>query len=378
MIRRQELREILDRELGGKARYLSLYLSVDQSLAVNLNRGFEKAFKTLVREVEENLPEEERKKFTETVDRVGRFLVEYEPRGKTLVFFADGNNDWQWHRNFDVDLSVALWWGSRPYVRPLVEARDEFARTALVLADRAHARIFTFFLGRLEEQAEILAEEDVHRFDKSGMDHLRSQMNFQRKQDEHVRHHLKRVVEALERVVQGDNFDRIVLGGPQEVAPELRELLPDALRRLVVGTLSVSVDAPIRQIQERLQAYLQEVERRSEEEIVNRLVTAAAKNHQAIAGWQDTLAAAHEGRIHQLIYADGDRPSGRQCPLCRRVFLDESECPDCSVPTTALSDLLNAVVVDVLTSGGEIEQVRGPAAQTLKGAVGGIGAFLRF
>ncbi|GAB4236314.1 MAG: Vms1/Ankzf1 family peptidyl-tRNA hydrolase [Acidobacteriota bacterium] len=378
MIRRQEIREILDRELGGKARYLSLYLSVDQSLAVNLNRGFEKAFKALVREVEESLPEEEKKKFAAAVNRVGRFLEEYEPRGKTLVFFADGNSDWQWHRNFDVDLPVALWWGSRPYVRPLVEARDEFARTAVVLADRAHARIFTLFLGRLDEQAGIVAEEDVHRFDKSGMDHLRSQMNFQRKQDEHVRHHLKRVAEELERLIQSDNFDRIVLGGPQEVTAELRDLLPDSLRRLVVGTVTVYVDAPARQIQEKVEAFLQEVERRSEEEIVSRLVTAAAKNHQAIAGWQDTLAAAHEGRIHQLVYADGDRPAGRQCPLCRRVFLDESECPDCLVPTTELADLLNAVVVDVLTSGGEIEQVRGPAAQTLKGTAGGIGAFLRF
>lgn len=378
MIRRQELQELLRRELGGTARYLSLYLSVDQSVAVNLNRGFEKAFKTLVREVEGSLPAEEKESFAAAVRRAADFLSEYEPQGKTLVYFADGFGDWLWWRNFDVDLPVALWWGSRPYVRPLVEARDEFERSGVVVTDRARARIFSVFLGRIEEKVQLAAEEEVRRFDGAGMDRMRSQMNFQRKADEHARRHLKRVAEELDRLSLSEPFDRVVLAGNREAISELKDYLSERVGRMVVGELPMPVDAPEAEILKRVQEFLCEVERKAETEIVDKLLTAAAKNHQAVAGWQETLRAAHEGRIHLLVYADGDRPLGRQCPLCRRVFLDESECPDCSVSTVSLADLLNAVVVDVVNTGGEVEQVLGPAAQRLKSGAGGIGAFLRF
>jgi peptide chain release factor subunit 1 len=378
MISRQDLKTLLSRERKDGEGVLSVYLDVDQGRAVNLNRGFEAAFRSLTQGVEKGLENSQKKQFQEAAKRAGAFLADYQPSGKCIVYFGDAGGDFSWHRSLGVGLANKITWHTRPYIRPLIEAQDEFERYALVLTDRARARLFTIFLGIIEEKHEALAGADVRKFDASGSDQMRSQMSFQRKADEHARWHLKHVAEILDKLSGSERFDRLVLAGTTEAVGELKGLLPDRLRKLVVGSVSLAIDAGEAQILDETIGLLERVERESENAIVEDLLTAAAKNRQAVLGFEGTLQALREGRIRRLVYGGEPAVEGGHCLTCDQLFLGTKLCPNCEKDLHTLDDLLEIVVGKVFQEGGEIEQVRGQASERLASEGEGIGAFLRF
>jgi peptide chain release factor subunit 1 len=378
MISRQDLKDLLAANQCRESRIVSVYVNVDQARAVNLNRGFEAAFRSLVQSVERSLDEAERPAFLAAARRAAGFLADYEPAGKSLVFFGDAVGPFSWHRSLGIPLESQVRWGPRPFVRPLLEARDEFQRYGVILTDRARARLFIVFLGSIQEEQEALAEAQVKRFDASGTDQLRSQMNFQRKADEHARWHLKRVAEMMDRLAASERFDRLVLGGTHEVIGELRGLLSERLKKSVIGTVTLSMEAGVNEILRETVALLRQVERDGEAALVGDLLTAAAKNHQAVIGIEGTLAALGQGRIHQLVYSDGMSMGGSECLECGKAFVSRESCPFCSGPVRKVDDLVEAVAVRVFEEGGDIEQLKGPAAERLGGRGEGMGAFLRF
>ncbi len=380
MITRHDLKELLSRQPQTKDPVLSLYLNVDQGRSVNLNRGFEAAFRSLVQGAERNLNENgQRKSFQEAVRAAASFLEEYEPAAKTLVMFCSADDGFRWHRGISVGMDNLLRWGWRPFVRPLVEIRDEYQRYGVILADRAKARLFTVFLGSVQEREAAFAESDVHRFDGPGMDQLRSQMNLQRKADEHARQHLKNVAELMDRIAGHERFDRLVLGGTSEITSELRGLLSERLKKMYVGSVALPVDASPAQILEETLKLQREVERRREKELVEALVTAAAKNQQAVTGWKPTVDAAVAGRIRLLVYSEGAEMKGSECRACNLLSGSEwTVCPSCGGPAVPVDDLANALVARVVLEGGDVEELKEEAAAEFRQAGGGIGAFLRF
>src|SRR2546422_10682886 len=68
---------------------LSVYLDVDQSRAVNLNREFAAALKTRLRAIENGLREREREAFRAAAAHVQQLVGHYQPRATTLVLFAE-------------------------------------------------------------------------------------------------------------------------------------------------------------------------------------------------------------------------------------------------------------------------------------------------
>jgi protein required for attachment to host cells len=359
---------------------LSVYLNVDQGLAVNLNRGFEAALKGLLQRTEKKLrSESEKRGFEEDSKRVVSFVSDYQPEAKGIVIFCDASRDFFWHRSLEVVLENGIHWSRRPYIRTLLEARDEFERYGVILADRARARLFKVFLGEIEEIKEALAQADVHRFDASGTDQLRSQMSFQRRADEHARRHLKNVADQMDKLGEKHRFDRLVLAGTQEVVGELKNLLSDRLKKSLVGAIALPIDAGSAEILRETVALQEEYERKGEESLVKNLLTSAAKNQLAVTGLTATLEGILDGRIRQLIYVHGFLEEGAECRQCGSLFdspLDQ--CPRCDGGVRRLEDLLEAMVVRVASGGGSVEQVRGTAAEELARKAGGVGAYLRF
>jgi peptide chain release factor subunit 1 len=267
----------------------------------------------------------------------------------------------------------------RAYVRPVVEARDEFERCGVILTDRGRARLFTVYLGSIEEHHEAFAEADVKKVDAIGMDQILSQKNFQRKADEHVRWHLKKVVEMADRLVEARRFGRLILGGAHEVTAELKNLLSERLKKCLVGSVTLPIDAGTVDILSETVALEEAVEREEEEVLVRRLVTAAAKEAQGVVGLPKVLEALNLGRVRRVVYSDGFDASGFECRECGGLFESYSEnCRDCNGLQIESQDLLNAGIARILREGGEVEQLKSTAAVSFLEKAGGIGAFLRF
>jgi hypothetical protein len=362
----------------GAGRVLSVYLDVDQSKVANLNRRFEGAFESRIQLIGRRFEEEyEQSDFLRCASDVCKLLSTYEPHGRSLVVFAWSTGP-VWYREVNVDVGTEVHWGASPYLHPLVEALDEFEPYIVVVADRAHSRIFTVRLGAIEKQAEVHAMGTVRHLKASGTDHLYSQSHIQRKADGNILSHFKRVVEVVDHSGTVHPAARLVLAGNAEAVSELFRLLPKPLRCRVAGSAVMPANAGEAEILEGTLALARRAERLQEVEKVERLLTSAAKGDRASVTLPSTLQAFNEDRVRELVYAEGFSAAGAVCETCHVLYpSEEMNCEVCGMPVKPADDLIENAISAAMASGASVEQVRGPAAEKLR-AAGGIGAFLRF
>jgi peptide subunit release factor 1 (eRF1) len=360
---------------GGKV--LSVYLDIDQSNAAKLNRGFEAAFHTKVQQIAKTFDEEyEQRQFAACAEDVGELLRGYDPKAHSLVIFARSTGP-VWFRELNVPVETEVRWTRRPFLQPIVEALDEFETYAVVVADRSHSRVFTVNLGMLEKEAEIHAFGVVRHLKTSGTDHLYSQSHNQRKADEHLLSHFRRVVEVVEHVAKFKPFTRLILGGSSEAMSEIFRLLPKSLRRRVVGPTVISGNASEKEILEATIAIERRAERAQEMKKAETLVTSAAKGSKAMINLSHTLDALNKKRVRELIYSQGFAAAGGVCEACGIIFSGDGViCELCNSPLRLADDLVEVAVGTALAEGATVEQLKGEAAAMLR-SVGGIGAFLR-
>jgi peptide chain release factor subunit 1 len=332
----------------------------------------------MLRDVEQPLDKHARKEFEADSGLVLGFLENYREPKRGMVIFHDESEGFFWLKSLNVAVRNGVWWRDAPYLLPLIEILDEHERYGVVLTDREHARLFTVFLGEIEEHREAFADLDVTHIKTSGTDHIRSQMHIQRKADEHAHAHLKHVAELMSRLSSLHEFDRLLLAGTIEATSELYGLLPKALRSRVAGKMSLPVAANEAEILEASLKIEEEIERQREVELVEELITASEKRKQAVRGLDDTLLALQEWRVWQLVYADGFLARGAQCTNCGALLAQETKsCGYCGKAVRVVDDLIELAAARVVEMQGKVEQVRGAAAIRLKEA-GSVGALLRF
>jgi peptide chain release factor subunit 1 len=378
MITAKDLGDLREAKAGA-GRVLSVYLDVDQSKAANLNWKFEAAFESRIQLIGRRFEEEyEDSDFLRCVADVRKLLRFYEPHGRSLVVFARSTGP-VWFREVNVEVGTEVHWGAAPYLHPLVEALDEFEPYVVVLADRAHSRVFTVHLGTIVKQAEIHALGAVRHVKSSGTDHLYSQSHSERRAAANIVSHFKRVIEVLEHVENlKSTTARFILAGNAEAISELFRLLPKPMRSRVAGSAVMAANAPEGEILEGTLALARRAERAQELEKVERLLTSAAKGDRAIVTIPFTLQALNEDRVRELVYAEGFSATGGVCENCRMLFpSDDMNCEVCDTPVTPADDLIEDTISAALAAGAAVEQLRGTAADELR-AAGGMGAFLRF
>lgn len=377
MITRNDIQELLERKPIPGSPVLSVYLDLDQSKASNLNRRFEVALRDMLRGLEAGLKDKEFEHFSADAARALEHVADLKPEGKSLVLFCDASENFLWARQINAPVRNQAHWSDRPHVLPLLNILDDYERYGVALIDKAQARLFTIFMGEIEEQQEAWADASVRHLKTTGTDHLLSERRFQRRADTHAHWHLKRVAERLDDIVDRYGFDRLLLAGPPEATGELQSLLSKRVRSRVVAQVALPVSATAHEVlQETLRA-----ERQIEQEFEKRLVQdlIAAEGHRPVTlGLERTIQALCEERIWRLVYAAGFSPKGGRCENCNLLLTaTEGTCSYCGGAVQPVSDLMERMAERVLEHDGKVEQVQGEAGALLRGA-GSIGAFLRF
>ena len=375
---REEVERVVARNSKPGSPMLSVYLDVDPTREVNRQRGFEPALKNLLRSIERHLTgERERKEFEANAGRVMRFVSGYKPAARSLVVFGRESDGFFWQRELQAPLNNDARWDDSPYLRPLMEVMNDSERCGVILADKARARLFTVFLGEIEEHPGVFTTADVRHTKTVGTDHWRSQTHFERTSDLHALWHLKQVAEKMDQLADAQ-FNRLVLAGPVEATTELARLLPKRLRARLAGSMPLRVEATEAQVLEATRQFEQAMLREEEIRRVRKLIATAAKNTQADTGLLATLNALRKNCVWRLVYAEGFAPQGRYCAGCTALMPEgQPVCDYCHDAVTPVNDLIERVVERVLSLGGHVDMVRGAAAATLKKA-GGIGVFMRF
>jgi peptide chain release factor subunit 1 len=377
MISKADIEEIVERRPVPDSPVLSVYLDIDQSKASNLHRRFEASLKDLLRSIETQLDEKRLKSFSADAGRVRQFVSGLEPRTKGLILFCDDSENFFWSREIKPSVRNNVRWNDTPHIAPLLEILDEYERYGVILVDKAHARLFTVFIGEIEEHYDAVAPAPVRLITTSGTDHMLSESRFQHKAAMHVHWHLKNVAEKLEKLVDQYSFDRLLLGGPVEATSELQHLLSKRLRSRVIEGVSLPIRATKGEVLEEALRVERQVEQEMEKQIVEELIAGDA-HHPSALGLEPTVRALCEERIWRLIYASGFSPKGGQCANCGMLFpRTDGSCNYCGGAIKRVDDLLERMVERTLDQDGKVEEVAGDAAIRLQQA-GNIGAVLRF
>jgi peptide chain release factor subunit 1 len=362
MIRHRDI-EQLQQLSQAPGKTLTLFLDVDQTNPSNRKRQFETGARDMFKQLRAQHPNDE--ELAAACGEVDEILKRVEPAGRTLVLVRHRNLGVTFRRVVRVTLPPGVYWRNGAYLRPLLEALDEHERYGVVLVDSKRARLFTVFMGEIEEHKDLISEVPP-RPDSPSSDRLRSQSRMERRHDEGVSSHVKMVADEMARLLDQLEVDRLIVGGAMEAASELSRNLPKRLRGRLVEILPIPLTASSEEILSRARQVQTHLERAAELEIVRDLLKEVRKGGRAVAGLPATLAAVNQGRVWKLVYLQGLALEGGVCSHCG-VLADPADerCPLCGQPLERETRMVDRMASVVLDHGGHVEVVDGPAAEAL-------------
>lgn len=362
MITEAELQELLEFQTEGGT-ILSLYLDTD--LSQQAKERVRLVLRDLLDRVSNRIHEADRQ-------RVEKFFdFEYDWQSKGVVIFSSQEEGLWRAYPLSVPVSNGVFAFSRPYIKPLTDLLEEYGRYGVVLVDREGARMFLVHLGVIQEQDEVTGQ-DLRRHKQGGW----AAQRYQRRVDKQAEQNLKLVAKATSAFCESGQCKRLIIGGSDETVAQFTEMLPKALRRKVVATISMDMTASPAQVLEASSQVIQDEQRRYEEEQVEAMVTAAASGGAGVMGLADTLGALQEGRLHRLIVAQGYEHEAYTCGDCGYIVAQEMKsCPLCAGKIKKMGNAVDYIVQKVVEGGGEVMVVRDSPALAKAGY---IGALLRY
>jgi peptide chain release factor subunit 1 len=360
--------------LNSEQGVLSAYIKVDPQLMYDRSHPlaqFKGAVKRFTRRANDarRLATLEREK-----EKVLRFLEGWEPGGRGLVIFSSQPDEiWE---VLSLGVPVPSFVDADTTTNTAILARllDEFPRFVVALVQRDRARIYVAEQRTVREEAGI-ASDVPGRHDQGGW----AQARFQRHIEFHVLEHLRRVADELEQLYHYRPFNRLAVGGTEEAVNELLKTLPQQLSRRVIGTFAVDFKHETEEAMlERARQVREEDERRSERELVERVVDAAKSGGHGVLGIEETVRAVRDGRVHTLLVAEGVTKEGAACLSCDYFATKEfRRCPVCGGAAEPAYDIVDRAVERAYLAGAHLEIVFGEARRWLL-AQGGLAAVLRY
>ena len=352
---------------------LSLYLTFEPAGGErrNIRAAVDSALDRLK---ESHLSEQQRAALERERRSVHRFFRrKFTLSGRSLTLFAcEPRGLWELYQLQVPSLSIARF-ADRPAVSQLAAILDEQERYGILIIDKHRARLLSVYLGEVEDHIEI-KNGYPGRTAAGGW----AQSRYQRHREAQLHTHVLTAIDVLAREQGRRGFDRILLGGPDEARAALLGALPRGLRSRVTGTFACELFASDRTVLKRAGSLMEAAERDAEETLVAHLVDAAKSRSLAVIGWEQTLPAVVEGRVHKLVLVDRVRKHGRCCPGGHiSIGRGPRVCSLCDEAVGRRHDLTEVAVGAALDTQAKIEMVRGSAAQQLRRA-GGIGALLRY
>ena len=151
-----------------------------------------------------------------------------------------------------------------------------------------------------------------------------SQARYQRRAENLHLHHIKEVVETLDRVVREDNIQRIIVLGDDVVVSSLKDALPADLTEKVVDVGRVDRHASEDDIVAETLDLLRQKDADTDREKVTELVGAWQGGGLGVVGPEATIRALQMGQVEELlIVASADalkpvqQPTGDARRACR-------------------------------------------------------------
>ncbi len=365
MFSEKDLRELV--EYQAQQSMLTIYINTDPTMG-NAD-SYRLRLRNMLKTVE----------LEEDVQRVEAYFdTEYDWSGRSVALFSDQNNDFFRAYPIAVPVPDLVHTGMRPNVRPLAGLLDSYGGYGVVLLDKQGARMFHFHLGQLMEQEGVLGEQ-VKQVKKggSGVTGMRGGIASQtRSMEEVVERNMREVINFSVRFFEENHIRRILLSGTDDNIALYKSYLPKMWLSLVVGTFPAPMTSSHQEILSKALEIGNKAEIEREKHLIEKLITQASKQSNAIVGLEPTLGMINEGRVQALVIRQGFQKSGYRCPQCSTLTsLSEFVCKQCGSEAVQVADVIATAVSVTMKNGGEVDVVKGNQAFE---DVGNIGALLRY
>ena len=347
------------------ARVLSVYLNVDPR--TRTTDEYRLALRHLLELVQGQAATHDRARIESYVDK------EYDRHSRGLALFSEAGEG-LWHAfSLMVPVHDTVFVGLRPYLKPLGDVLDTFARYGVALVDKEGAHLFVFHLGILESATGI-AGEDIKRHKQGGW----ASSRYQRHEDAAAYRNLKEASEMIGEFVREGQVRRLILGGTDANVAHFAALLSKIAQQAVVGTISADVTASPTEVGEMSLSLIHEIATERKVGLVEQLITTATKGGPAALGLSNTLVAVLAGRAYHLVMDDEFSAQAIRCDHCGYVGTDEATseaCPLCGTTLRILPDAADSLVRWAIEQDIELTVVSNNPS--LQGA-GSVGALLRY
>jgi peptide subunit release factor 1 (eRF1) len=265
-----------------------------------------------------------------------------------------------------------LFVGSVPHLYPLAKLLDTYPRYAVVVLDTNTARILVYSLAATA-RVESIVNDKTRRSSKGGW----SQARYQRRTDNVHMHHMKEVVEALDRIVREENISQIVLAAQEVALPKLRDQLPAHLAEKIVDTITLQPGSQGGNLLESTFAAIREKDAETDVERVQDLFDGWHGSGLGVAGPEATLRAFELGQVEELIITgsvDSLKPVQRLPDDAAAEMTAET-----SAPTGAVDQDRVKLAAELIKRAQQTAaRIRFIEDASLLEEVGGVGALLRF
>ena len=240
----------------------------------------------------------ERESLDKDLERISRYLeTELQPSANGVAIFACSAGEL-----FDaVQLTApiqrhSLYIGDQPHLYPLARLESQYPRYAAVLTDTNSARILVVATGEVVDERELKGVK-TRRTSQGGW----SQARFQRHLENFHLQHVKEVVDVLDRIVQDEGIEQIVVAGDEVVTPLLREQMPKRLADKIVDHVRLEAAAPADQILRTTLEAMKKSDQASDIEAVDSVVGAYRAGGLGVVGPEETLEALIQGQVDMLL-----------------------------------------------------------------------------
>ncbi len=372
MISEKELQQLASYQ-PTKSPVVSLYLNVDPMQRTT--DGYKLRLRGLLKEASRP----ELGKDFEAIEKY--FEHEYDWSGRGVVVFSSQKDGFWRTYAPNVPLRTSrLEVGPSPFIRPLIRLLDTYGSYGVVIVDRQGARLFDFHMGELVETEGVLGEE-VRKIKKGGGSSRGGASRSgggggSQREREIATQNLRSTADATAAFVEQKKHKHLLIAGTDETVAQFREMLPKPVQEIVVGTFAIDMNATENQVMDRSLEIVQHADQRREAELVDKVITGAAKGSNGVIRLDDTLGAVSEGRVQVLVVSDGFRAPGYRCQSCSYLTAQElSACPFCGGKVAEIPDAVELAIQRVTEQSGQTEFIEDKEKLD---AAGGIGALLRY
>ncbi|MGM0368774.1 MAG: hypothetical protein ACQEP2_09475 [Actinomycetota bacterium] len=327
-------------------------------------------------ESSQSIAKEEKKKVSTILEKIKNYVDDRfkADSAKTLLIFSDSNDMWE-VLNLPIVMRSKIIVDPKPHTQNLRSMIQSFNKYGILLMDREKAQIYSLYLGEIREYLAAFINDVPSKVNFRSEAALREK-KLLGKIEEKLHHFFKIVNDKTLELFRQGKFDYLILAGRKEILSKFGNYLHNYLQSKKIGSIEAQPDTDVQKIQKKAQKLIDEYEKKTKDQLVDRLFEEYNPNGWAVIGMEAVVKALLIEQIRTLVYDRNFTQEGYVCDSCKYISsVKKSKCPYCEGNMVYYNDIVDEVVEDALSQGCEIIDIEDN--RKLKQA-GGIAAILRY